>query len=179
MRGLPSVFVGAWMVLAGIVACGGDDADDGASTEGTGDGSSSGTSPTTTMQSSATTLTGADDDSSGAPESTGGSEDTTGTDESTTDTTSDTGAGGCAGLDQAACQGDDACNAVVGAPYMMQGDTWCVGMREFVECQDAGVCDQVITSACDGDEPWRFADSCIPTGWSECPPPADGQINAC
>jgi len=140
--------------------------------------STTSTSATTTLDSSAS-LTG--DESSESDASTSEGEGSTGADESTGPTTSDTGVQGCAGLDQVACQSDPACKAVVGSPHEMMGDSWCIGMREFIECQDAAVCDQVITTACENKDTtvFQFADSCIPTGWSECPPPDGGPFNAC
>jgi hypothetical protein len=65
------------------------------------------------------------------------------------------------------------CMPIGGRPIEMPGDGACLGAREFIECQDAAGCLEVITYACAGDDAtiYEFGDSCVPEGWIDCPPP--------
>jgi hypothetical protein len=174
--------------LALAAGCGGDDADDGASTDGSGDDSSSSGPSSATMPSSMSATEPGDDDvaddddgssdsggSSGAVDSSDGGSSSAGT-------SGDTGVTGCAALlDQATCMADMACMPITGSPLVLRGDAVCQGEREFIECQDSQACPEVITTACENKDtdPYVFGNACIPTGWSTCEAPGGGPFPPC
>jgi len=87
----------------------------------------------------------------------------------------------CLGLDRAMCLENPLCMAIAGAEIMTMGEGACLGEREFIDCQPATGCAEVITYACEGDDAplYEFPNSCIPLGWSECGPPPPIDLPSC
>ena len=56
------------------------------------------------------------------------------------------------------------------------------GPRTLIECQEVAgqMCMPTITVACDpdGGGAWSFPNTCLPDGWMECDPPAEGACHA-
>lgn len=174
-----------WLVAAtlALVACG----DDGAS-EGGGDDAAASTSTTSPGTDSAATTSGG----STAPDPTVASASASGdtTSGTTTATTSgadsssggsDTGAVVCEGLDADACMAEMVCMSIGGRPIVIDRDGACLGPREFIECQPAIGCDDVLSYACEGDDApmYQFPDACLPATWVDCGMAPPGELMPC
>jgi len=162
---LTSLFI---LICVGL-ACGPDKTDtetDGTTTSGTA------TDGTTT----AARTTGGE---SGAPTT---SEETGETGETGPGTTTGLGDGCEVFTQQAECEQDPDCMAVVGEAFDFAG---CMPGQTFIACIPAMPCDSVITNICQdkpGQEVYKIPDGCIPPGFFGCGPadfPMCGDFTEC
>lgn len=175
--------VAATALLAG---CPGDDVEGetAAETEGesTGTGSTDATgsaSMTTSASQSGTSTTGTST-SSTSDDTTAGSDgtSTTGVDE-TTGTIDE-----CDGLPRNECVENEACAPISCNPFQeqMMGQTqWCLGDAAYIGCRAADLgCAEVRTVACGPeDDTVVCPDACIPSDYTECDPPVEGNVPMC
>lgn len=69
------------------------------------------------------------------------------------------------------------CMAINGQHFGGDEANACLEATEFLACSDPMICDDMLTTYCDGNEVFQLPSSCSPEGWQLCDPPPDAGNN--
>jgi hypothetical protein len=81
---------------------------------------------------------------------------------------------GCVGLDVQACSDNNLCMTIFGSALGMNNQGDCLEKADFLGCDDAMLCAEVLTWGCDiNATPYLFGNSCLPEGFMPCDGPGN------